>query len=127
MNPTRFNGIEPGAFERQQMGDQAWLTPLFCGLIVPADPRPQALAFVPTGIVPDDDHHPFTFLTRHRQQRDDKHPRLLTIGLPGTEVQSDVFGILPHSAKARQGFLWFIVPRFTLNQPEGCTRQRPGG
>jgi hypothetical protein len=122
MNPTRFNRIEPRAFEWQQMRDQAWLTHLFGCLIVQADPRPQALALVPTGIVPDDDHHSFTFLTRHGQQRDDKHPRLLTIRLTGTEVQIDVFGILPHRAKTRQGFLGFIAPRFALNQPEGVTR-----
>jgi hypothetical protein len=39
------------------MGDQAWLTHLFSGLIVQADPRPPALAGVPTSIVPEDDHH----------------------------------------------------------------------
>ena len=127
MNPTRFNGIEPGAFERQQMRDQAWLTHLFGGLIVQVDPKPQALAFVPTGIVPDDDYPPFIFLTRYRQPRDDKYPRLLTIGLTGTEVQSDGFSILPHRANARQGFLWLIVLRFTLHQPEGFSWQRPGG
>lgn len=126
MTPTRFNRIEPGAFERQQMRDQAGFTRLLGRLIVQADPRPQTLAFVPTGIVPDNDHDAFTFLTGNGQQGNDKHPRLFTIGLTGTERQTHLSRVLPHSAKACQRFFGFLVPRVARDQPKGVTWQCPG-
>jgi hypothetical protein len=107
------------------MRDQAWLTHLFGGLIVQADPRPQALAFMPTGIIPDDNDHTFTFLPGYRQQRDNKHPGLLTIGLPNAEGQTNLVCILSHGAKAGQRFLRFIVLGFAHHQPERFTRQCP--
>ena len=91
------------------MCDQAWFPRLFGGLIVPADPRPQALAFVPTGIVPDDDQDPFTFLPGDSQQRDDQQPRLFTIRLTETERQINLGCVLPYRAKTRQRFFGFVT------------------
>lgn len=127
MNPPWFNRIEPGAFERQQMGDQARFTRRFGGLIVQTDPRPQALTLMPTGIIPNDDHHPFALLASYRQQRDDEHPGLFTVGLTGTEEQARLVDVLPHRTKAGQRFFGFMMARFPPYQSKGFTGQRPGG
>jgi hypothetical protein len=108
------------------MRDQARLAYLLGGLMVQADPGPPALAWVPTGMVPHNDHAAFTFLTCPSQQGDAKHPRLLTIGLTATERQTHLLRVLPHSAQARQRFFGFSVPRVTREQPKGFTRQGPG-
>ena len=50
-------------------------------------------AFVPGGIVPDDDDHLFVFLACDCQQTDDKQPLLEAVGLSLTEIQHHLLGI----------------------------------
>ena len=55
MNPTWFNRIEPGTFDRQQMGKQAGFPLSLSQAVVGLYPTTDVFAFVPGGIVPGDD------------------------------------------------------------------------
>src|SRR5215212_2119256 len=56
MDPGRFDGVEPGALDRQVAGDDADAVAALLGLsVVATDPGADLLADVPGGIVPDEE------------------------------------------------------------------------
>ncbi len=63
MYPTRLNRVQPGAFLGQQEGEQTDIALAFGLLIVGAYPSFQALALVPTGVIPDDSQDTLVFLS----------------------------------------------------------------
>lgn len=66
MHPTRFNRVEPRAYDWEQMGEQTWFIRCLRRSIVRSYPGAQGSTFVPTGVVPKHDHHAFAFCTCHR-------------------------------------------------------------
>ena len=87
-----------------------------------AYPLLQPVAFVPTGVVPNEDNHSLPFLPRYFQQRNDEYPHILTVGLPIAKVNINLPCVLPHRAKTGQGFLFLIAFGFPLNQVQGLAR-----
>src|ERR1700680_4137429 len=61
MNPLRLNRVEPGTFGWQEARQDAHSQPgLFDGLVVVAYPGANGLAFVPGGIIPNQDQSRFS-------------------------------------------------------------------
>jgi len=108
------------------MNQQPRFTSRFGSVIVSPYPLADALADVPTGIVPDQDHDRFSFLSGDVQQSNDEEPHVFTVGLPRTEIQIDLLAILPSGSEAGEGLLRFPPFRLTLNQLQGFAGQRPG-
>lgn len=130
MEPVRFDGIEPGALLGQQESQQAYISFSFGLSIVGVYPRLQPLALMPTGMVPDHDHHALFLLTSDVQQSLHEVPRLLTIGLAIAEVKVDLIGSLSQSPKTSYCFLFLMPVRFALDQtqrlPMGSPRTGSG-
>ncbi len=91
-----------------------------------AYPALEPLAFVPTGMVPDDDDHTFCLLTGSVQQSLHKGPCLFTVRLTLAEVEIDLVGTLSHRSKAGQSFLFLMAIRFTLGQTKWLLVDTPG-
>lgn len=108
------------------MNQQPGFSSGFGSVIVSPYPVSDALADMPTGVIPDDDHHSFALLPCLLQQGNDKHPQVFAVGLPVTKIQVHLARILSSCSKAGQGFLRFTGLRLTLHQPQGFLWQRPG-
>ena len=118
MDPVRLDGIEPGALLGQQESQQAYISFSFGLPIVGTYPRLESLALMPTGMVPDHDHHALFLLTSDIQQSLHEGPRLLTIRLTVAEVKVDLIGSLSQSPKTSYCFLFLVPVRFALDQTQ---------
>ena len=108
------------------MSEQAWFACYLCCPVVSAYPSPKVSALVPTGVVPDDDHHSFAFRSCSCQQADDEQPRLPAVGLSIAEIQQYLLRVMPHRTKTRQSFVGLTAFGFALHQPQFLTCFSPG-
>ena len=126
MNPARFNRIQPGTLDGQEVGEQARFACRLRRPVVGAYPAAYVRAFVPGSIVPDDDHNPFAFRPCHCQQADDEQPHLQAVGLSSAEIQQHCRVVMPYRAKTCQGFIDLTALGFALYQAQCLTRFGPG-
>lgn len=108
------------------MSEQAWFPRPLGRSIVGMDPVAQIIAFVPGGVVPNEDQHSFAFLASDRQQTDDEPPRLYAVGLSLTETEQDGVVVVPHSTKTSQGFVALGAARFALHKLQFFPWRGPG-
>jgi len=108
------------------MNQQTGFSSGFGGVIVSPYPLPDALADMPTRVIPDDHHHLFALLPCQFQQGDDKHPHVFAVGLPVTKIEVHLLRILSSCSKAGQGFLHFTSFRLPLHQAQRFLWQSPG-
>jgi hypothetical protein len=98
MNPTRFDGSEPGALDRQQKRQQTNSAILFGSLVISADPATEPLTLMPAGVIPDNDDHTLSFLARNGQQALQEGPGRFTLGLSFTDLQINGVRIVTNSS-----------------------------
>jgi len=84
MSPLSFNRIEPGTFGGQEARQDAHPQPGLCDrLVVATDPGANGLAFVPGGIVPDQNQCCFSLC---RQMGDARGEKIDGYGADGTTI-----------------------------------------
>ena len=126
MHPTRFDGIEPGAFDGQQKRQQTNVARLFGMPVIGADPAPEPLAFMPTRMVPDHDDNSLAFLPCNSQQALQESPGGFTARLTIAHIQIDLVRIVTNCPITRQGLLRFLGFGCALHQSKRLPFLRPG-
>lgn len=116
MNPSRFNRVEPGTFDRQQQCQQPGFTRLLRRPIVSPYPLPQFGTFVPACVILDDRQYLFACPPGLCQQANQKPPGVQAVGLSGAERQQHFSRILPNRSKTRQCLLPFAPFGLALHQ-----------
>ena len=109
VNPTRFDGIEPGTFCRQETGENAHIALLLGFPIVSTDPLLSGAAGVPAGLIPNHRQDPFALGAADFQQPLPHELGLRTIGLSIGEIQVGLARTILKSPKAGQGFGFRVV------------------
>ena len=77
------------------------ITRLFGLRVVGADPMPESVAFMPTGMIPDHDAHALAFLSGNRQQTLQEGPSGFTARLTVAHIQIDLVRIVTDSPITR--------------------------
>jgi hypothetical protein len=108
------------------MGEQARFACHLRRPVVSPYPSAQVSTFVPTRVIPEDDHHLFAFRSCHGQQANDKQPHLDAVGLSSAEIQQHHLSVVAHRAKTGQCLVGLPPFGFTLYQAQFLARCRPG-
>src|SRR5258707_1189480 len=109
MHPFRLNGIEPGTFGRQQEGQNAYAFPRALDqLVMLPDPGAHHQAFMPRGIVPDQQPVALALSLQALAAPVQEQNAHRADGTPRDETHP-VFGALPVRAQAAQRATYALV------------------
>lgn len=117
--PMRLDWIQPRAFDWQSQSKYPHPAFSLHSLIVLLDPTPHFLALVPTGIVPDQNQHPFAFFSQLPNYPFKEVGRHLAHGATFYKSQQQFICVAPQQPVAAQGQrvrVCFVL--FKLKEPQ---------